>query len=202
MRKFLFRHLVNHSRGQQLRSLKIYCGPQTSRWNTSTDYHAMNSIFHATRSTGEGQEWEISVHHFRTGKLQGGTTFDHPHSYGKTGHESVDLPIDYLNDMPPAILSSLILALGGQADKVSPEFPNLGYDIRTGGLTSKLETYEANWKASNRILPPLESQLQKRKEQGWELWEMRLMQDEAGKEGFFYDRLQASEEDGKNDGED
>ena len=162
----------------------------------------MNSIFHATRSTGEGQEWETSVHHFRTGKLQGETAFDHSYSYDKTRHDSVDLTIDYLNGIPPAIPSSMISALGGQADKISPEFPNLGYDIRTGGLKSKLETYEANWKASNGILLSLEWQLQKRKEEGWDLWEMPLMQDEAGKEGFFYDRLQASEEDGKTDGED
>lgn len=64
-----------------------------------------------------------------------------------------------------------------------------GYEIETNGWSPKLAEYEARWKESRGILPLLEWRLQKRKEQGWKLWDMPLMESDAGQEGFLYDRM-------------
>ena len=105
--------------------------------------------------------------------------------------------IDYLNSMPPTTLSRMVTALSRQANKASIELLDFNYKVRTGGLQPSLAAYEADWKTSNGMLPLLEWQLQKRKEQGRDLWEMPLMQGKAGKEGFLYDRLRAREENSK-----
>ena len=64
-----------------------------------------------------------------------------------------------------------------------------GYETQTGGWNDKMAEYEAQWKEDGGLLPLLESQLQKRKERGWKLWDMPRMGSEVGQEGFLYDRI-------------
>lgn len=194
----LFRHLIKHSHSQQLESLTVYYSPQLSDWDDPQDYKDTleTTIFQASSTTADGQEREISVYQIQA-KVKIGANVSQTSSKYRIGQKEIEATIDYLNSMPPVILSRMISASGGQPDRASSELPNLDYDIRTGGLQSQLASYEADWKASNSILPLLEWQLQKRKEQGWELWEMWLMQGKAGKEGFLYNRLQANKENGK-----
>ena len=96
--------------------------------------------------------------------------------------------------MPPTTLSHMITDLSRH---VSAKLVDLNYNVRTDALQSSFATYEAEWRLSNGILPLSEWQLRKRKEQGWDLSEMPLMQGKAGKKGFLYDRLQAPEESSK-----
>lgn len=182
-----FRYLIKHSRGQQFKSLRFYYGP-TRDWDIPEAYHKPRSIFHATSTARDGQEREISVRHINDKEVRNSHSPSTSYDSRQAEQEDID---DYMNSMPPAILSRMISALGVQADETSLEVPDPGYDVRTGGLQSELGTYEADWKASHGILPLLKRQLQKRKEEGWDLWEMPLMEGKGGKASFLYDRLRA-----------
>ena len=99
--------------------------------------------------------------------------------------------MDYLNSMPPTTLSHMITDLSRHD---SANLLDLNYNVRTDALQYSFATYEAEGKPSNGMLSLSEWQLRKRKEQGWDLSEMPLMQGKSGKKGFLYDRLQALEE--------
>ena len=195
----LFRYLIKHKRGRKLKSLKIYCGTHLSDWDHRADIKDDSDFFHATTAPGVGgQDPEIFVRHIRHGEIQGiRETEIFPCDNGSVVDEANMKSIDYLNSMPPTTLSRMITDLSRQANKASAERLDFDYNVRTGGLQSSLVSYEADWRMSNGMLPLLEWQLRKRKEQGWDLWEMPLMQGKAGKEGFVYDRLRACEESSK-----
>ena len=195
----LFRYLIKHKRGRTLKSLTIYRGAHLSDWDHSADIKGKSDFFHATTAPGvEGQDPEIFLRHIRDGDVQAVWESEiPPYDNRSVVDEATTNSISYLNSMPPTILSRMITDLSRQANKASTELLDLNYDVRTGGLQSSLATYEADWKMSNGILPLLEWQLRKRKEQGWDMWEMPLMQGKAGKEGFLYDRLRAREEKSK-----
>lgn len=95
---------------------------------------------------------------------------------------------DYLDAIPPAVLSQMIEASSSHLRAPSSNRRDHSYETQTGGWNDKLAVYEAKWKEGGGLLPILESQLQKRKERGWKLWDKPLMESEVGQEGFLYDR--------------
>ena len=72
---------------------------------------------------------------------------------------------------------------------ISSSINDFSYEIKTGGWISQVTDYEKRWRESSGILPTLEWQLQKRKREGWELWDMPLMKPDIGSERFLYDRM-------------
>ena len=195
----LFRYLIKYKRGRKLRSVTIYCGTHLSDWDHRAYIKNESDFYHATSTAGVGgQIPEIFVRHIQLEDIQGmWKTEISPCDNNSVVDEANMKSMDYLNSMPPTTLSRMITDLSRQANKANAKLLDLNYNVRTGGLQSSLATYEADWKMSNGLLPLLEWQLRKRKEQGWDLWEMPLIQGKAGKEGFLYDRLRAREENSK-----
>lgn len=185
--EYAFRHLIqNGNTKQKLKRLTLRDGPQPSDWdNPWGAVESSSRIFQATRSTTEGgTEQEINAR-----QIRGPETEPVQHDRQQEREEAERKTRDYLEAVPPVVLSQMIEVTGGQNPATSPGVTDRTYNIQTGGWSPKLAEYEEKWRESSGILPLLEWQLRKRREQGWKLWDMPLMQSDAGNEGFLYDRM-------------
>ncbi len=217
MVKEVFHHLVkNGVPEQKLESLTLQDGAQISDWDNP--WGAVNGpgrVFQATRKKNGGQhEPEINAK-----QLRGPPALDPCCAYDFLNHQqrfcptapNPTVPQDsstqqgeaerqtkaYLDTMPPAILREMIEANSSQLRGTGTATEDLAYGGQTGCCSRKEEEYEEMWRESSGILPILQWQLRKRKEQGWRLWDMPLMQIEAGKEGFLYDGMMKAEVEGE-----
>ncbi|KAF6225888.1 hypothetical protein HO133_009890 [Letharia lupina] len=183
-----FRHVIEHGGNEQnLRSLILYDGPQTSDWDNPWGLVERSSrAFKATRGThGGNMDQNICAKH-----IQGPSETDHERYHRQQERvEAEKKTRDYLDAMPPAVLSQMIDNNRRQIRGTTSDIQEQMYEIQTGGWNPELAEYEERWKNSSGILPMLEWQLQTRKKQGWKLWDMPLMRSDAGSEGFLYDRM-------------
>ena len=191
---------------QNLRSLTLQLGPQISDWDLPESLAVQSDLyrsisfpsrmFQATRDMSGG----ATEGKFHVRQIRGPTATPleelavHEDQYkieleAKRAGEEADKSLlkytkAYLDTMPPAVLREMIKA------NTSSDNEDSSYEIQTRGWRSKLADYEAKWKESrSKILPMLKLQLQERKEHGWKLWDMPLMQSDIGSEGFLYDRM-------------
>lgn len=183
-----FRHVIGHGGNEQnLRSLILYDGPQTSDWDNPWGLVERSSrAFKATRGTlGGNLDQNICAK-----QIQGPSETDHERYHRQQERvEAEKKTRDYLDAMPPAVLSQMIDNNRRQIRGTTSDIQEQMYEIQTGGWNHELAEYEERWKNSSGILPMLEWQLQTRKKQGWKLWDMPLMRSDAGSEGFLYDRM-------------
>ena len=69
----LFRYLIKHKRGRELKSLTIYCGTRLFDWDHRVKFHNESDFYHATTAPGVGgQIPEILVRCIRLGENQHG----------------------------------------------------------------------------------------------------------------------------------
>lgn len=172
---------------QNLRFLTLRDGPQLSDWdNPWGAVKKPSRIFQATRNTDAGNhEPNVCVRQLR-GPSE---TLSEQFNRQKVAKEAKNRTEAYLDAIPPSVLHEMIEANSNQLRCASSGIQDPTYKIQTGGWDSKLAEYEERWRKSSGLLPMLESQLQKRKGQGWKLWDMPLMQSDAGSEEFLYDRM-------------
>lgn len=184
-----FRHVVGRDDTvQHLQCLTLREGTQPSDWdNPWGGVHSSSRVYQATRGTNEGNgKLNVVTRQIRDPP----DIFSENYRRREIREEFEKKAKEYLDTMPPAILSQMMIeASSGQDHGTSSEAENHIYDIKTGGWSHKLAQYEEKWRQSNGIMPMLRWQLQKRKEQGWKLWDMPLMQSGSGSEGFLYDRM-------------
>lgn len=168
-----------------LKSLTLQNDALRSDWdNPWGDIGQATRVFQAKRSPVRGGNQGVCAR-----QIRGGLGRLEQHKRNSTWIQATQETMDYLNAMPPAILAKMIEANGAEISGLPSGIKDSTYEIQTSGWTSKLAEYEESWKNSSGILPLLEWQLQKRKTQGWKLWDMPLMTRDAGSEGFLYDRM-------------
>ena len=197
--KDIFRQIVERGGSKQrLNSLTLHQSPGVSEWdNPWGAVREPSRVFQATRRTNVGVQqgarrsarWPkkpaLEIHARQTHGLPPVRTTK------KMPLEEDDLLAeksteDHLDAIPPAVLSQIV---NSHLPGPSSDRRNHSYSTQTGGWNDKLAEYEAKWKEEGGLLPLLESQLQKRKQRGWKLWNMPLMESEVGQEGFLYDRM-------------
>ena len=200
--KNIFRQIVDRGgSSQRLNSLTLHESLKGSEWdNPWITVRDPSRVFQATRRTNMGVHQGAR----RSARLPEGSALRilARQIYGPPPEctiensllEEDDLPAektieDHLDAIPPAVLSQLIKAGESQLPGPSSNRQDHSYTTQTDGWDDKLAVYEAKWKEDGGLLALLQSQLQKRKERGWKLWDMPLMESEAGKEGFLYDRI-------------
>ena len=198
----IFRQIIDRgSSSQRLNSLTLYESPSASEWDKPWGAVRDSSrVFQATRRTNVGVQqgargsarWPkkpaLEIHARQTHGPPPVRTTRQPLL------EEDDLLAEktleqHLDAIPPAALSQIIESTKSHLPGPSTDRRNPSYSTQTGGWNDKLAEYEAKWKEDGGLLPLLESQLQKRKERGWKLWDMPLMESEVGREGFLYDRI-------------
>ena len=200
--KNIFRQIVDRGdSNQRLNSLTLHESLEGSEWDNPWGIVRDSSrVFQATRKTNVGVHQGAR----RSARLPENSALNilARQTHGPPPEckiqdpylEEDDLPAektieDHLDAIPPGVFSQLIKAGESQLPGPSSDRQDHSYPTRTGGWNDKLADYEAKWKQDGGLLALLESQLQKRKERGWKLWDMPLMEPEAGKEGFLYDRI-------------
>ena len=198
----IFRQIADRRcNDQRLKSLTLHESPHASDWdNPWGTVKDRSRVFPATRVTNVGvhqgarrsarwpQKPALEIHTRQTHWPPSARTIKDPFL------EEDDLldektTEDHLDAIPPAVLSQLVEASESHLPRPSSDRQDHSYPTQTGGWNDKLAEYEAKWKEEGGLLPLLESQLQKRKERGWKLWDMPLMESEVGQEGFLYDRI-------------
>ncbi|KAM0795975.1 hypothetical protein BDR22DRAFT_893663 [Usnea florida] len=200
--KNIFGQIVDRGgSNQRLNSLTLHESPESSEWdNPWGTVRDSSRVFQATRGTNvgihQGARRSARLPENSAFKILARQTHGPPPEWTIQDPylEEDDLPAEktieeHLDAIPPTILSQLIKAGESQLPGPSSNRQDHSYPTRTGGWNDKLADYEAKWKEDGGLLALLESQLQKRKERGWKLWDMPLMESEAGKEGFLYDRI-------------
>ena len=71
--KCLFRYLIEHKRGRELKSLTSYYGTRLFDWDHRVKIHNESDFYHATTAPGVGgQPLEILVRRIRLGENQDG----------------------------------------------------------------------------------------------------------------------------------
>ncbi len=173
---------------QSLKSLILQDGVLQSDWDNPWGASSESSrAFQATKSMNGGEganDLKVDARQIR------GHVEKHKARRRQEEQEGAEAETEeYLDSMPPEILRKMIEDNRGQTHPIFSGNRDLTYEVQTGGWTPKLAEYEERWKKSNGILPMLEWQLHKRKEQGWKLWDMPLMKPDDGSEGFLYDRM-------------
>ena len=198
----IFRQIADRGgSNQRLNSLTLHESPHASEWDNlwGTVKHP-SRVFQATRGTNAGvqqgtrrsarwpQKPALNIHTRQTHWPLSARTTENPllEDYDSLIEEDTE---DHLDAIPPAVLSQLVEASERHLPGPSSDREDHSYETQTGGWNNKLAEYEAKWKEAGGLLPLFESQLEKRKEWGWKLWDMPLMESEAGKEGFLYDRI-------------
>lgn len=171
-----------------LQSLTLQEGPRHPEWDNP--WGAVNKrssrVFQATRTTNAGEDEQ----NINRRQIEGPLKTELEQRFRKKEPEHAEKKTrEYLDTMPPAVLSRMIEDNRIQTLSLSSGIEDSTYESRTSGWDAKLAEYEERWRKSSGILPMLEWQLQKRKRQGWKLWDMPLMQSDAGSEGFLYERM-------------
>ena len=199
--KDIFRQIVERGGSKQrLNSLTLHQYPGVSEWdNPWGAVRDPSRVFQATRKANVGVEQ--GPRRSARGPKKPALEIQARQTHGPPPVRTTSIPReeddllvektteDHLDAIPPAVLSQIIETSKSHLSGPSSDRENYSYSTQTGGWNDKLAEYEAKWKEEGGLLPLLESQLQKRKERGWKLWDMPLMESEVGKEGFLYDRI-------------
>ena len=204
--KDIFRQIIDRGgRDQGLNSLTLRESPRAYDWDDPWGAVKDSSrVFQATRRTKVGVQ-QGAIWSARWPKKPAPEVHTRQ-THGPPPVRTIKTPFDeeddllaektiedHLDAIPPAVLSQLIETSKSHLHGPFPDREYHSYSIQTiqttGGWNDKLAVYEAKWKEAGGLLPLLESQLQKRKEQGWKLWDMPLMESEVGQEGLLYERI-------------
>ena len=198
----IFRQIVEHGGSKQrLNSLTLHQSPGVSEWHNPwgtvrEPSRVFQKIWRTNVGSQKGARRSARWPKKPALEIHARQTHGPPpvRSTKKIPREKNDLLAekateDYLDATPPAVLSQLVEASESHLPSPSSDREDYSYSTQTGGWKAKLAEYEAKLKKDSGFLPLLESQLQKRKERGWKLWDMPLMESEVEQEGFLYDRI-------------